>query len=98
MNVDKTPHSQPQTVRVVSDESPNALMPSLLHNHLRNVTAQLLFELLVWGNSSTKDFCGALPSKIFHRPFIEILGQFSVTKNVGYPLGTKHYADAGKQE
>lgn len=47
MNVDKTPHIQPQTVRVVSDESPNALMPSLLHSHLRNGTAQLLFEFLV---------------------------------------------------
>lgn len=43
MNLDKTPHIQLQTVLALSDESPNALMPSLSPSHLRNMTAQLLF-------------------------------------------------------
>lgn len=46
MNLGKTPHTQPQTVWVVSDESPNARMPSSLPSHLTNVTAQLLFDFL----------------------------------------------------
>lgn len=98
MNLDKTPHIQPQTVWALSDQSPNAFMPSLSPSHLRNMTAWLLFGSSVWGNSSTKNLCAALPSKIFNRLFIEILGQFSVTKNVGYSLGKKHCTAVGKQE